>query len=329
MSEDRFQDRFRVVVLDDYEKFCTGLPAYEEAARLADVRVVERKLTTDEEWSAAVGDAHAVVLMRERSAFREREFALAPSLRFISQIGRGIPHLDLDEASRRGIVVSCTPNDSGASTVELTWALLLALARQVPAVSQGMRDGAWPPAVGMLLEGRTLGVIGLGRIGARVARIARAFDMNVLAAGKTLTDERAAEAGARRVSLDTLLGESDIVSVHCRLNAETRGLIGRRELQRMKPDALLINTARGPIISEEALVESLAQGHPGGVGLDVYDEEPLPPDHPLRGFDNVILASHRGYAVDRILHQRYQAAFTNVIRFIEGAPVDVVNPDAA
>ena len=323
------EDRFRVVVLDDYERFCTGVPAYEEAARLADVRVVERKLTTDEEWSAAVGDAHAVVLMRERSAFREREFALAPSLRFISQIGRGIPHLDLDEATRRGIVVSCTPNDTGASTVELTWALLLALARQVPAVSRGMRDGAWPPAVGMLLEGRTLGVIGLGRIGARVARIARAFDVNVLAAGKTLTDERAAEAGARRVSLGSLLSESDIVSVHCRFNAETRGLIGRHELQRMKPDALLINTARGPIISEEALVESLAQGHPGGVGLDVYDEEPLPPGHPLRGFDNVILASHRGYAVDRILHQRYQAAFTNVIRFIEGAPVDVVNPDAA
>ena len=322
-------DRFRVVVLDDYERFCTGVPAYREAAGLADVKVVEHKLATDDEWSSAVGDAHAVVLMRERSAFREREFGLAPSLRFISQIGRGIPHLDLAEATRRGIVVSCTPNDSGASTVELTIALLTALARQIPSVSQGMREGAWPAAVGMLLEGRTLGVIGLGRIGARVARIARAMDMNLLAAGKTLTDERAAEAGARRVSLDTLLEESDIVSVHCRLNAETRGLIGRRELQRMKPDALLINTARGPIISEEALVESLRQGHPAGVGLDVYDEEPLPPDHPLRGLDNVILASHRGYAVDRILHQRYQAAFTNVIRFIEGAPVDVINPEAA
>ena len=322
-------DRFRVVVLDDYERFCTTVPAYREAAGLAEIRVVEHKLTTDDEWSEAVGDAHAVMLMRERSAFREREFGLAPSLRFVSQIGRGIPHLDLAEATRRGIVVSCTPNDSGASTVELTIALLTALARQIPSVSQGMREGAWPPAVGMLLEGRTLGVIGLGRIGARVARIARAMDMNLLAMGKTLTDERAAEAGARRVSLNTLLDESDIVTVHCRLNAETRGLIGRRELQRMKPGALLINTARGPIISEEALVESLRQGHPAGVGLDVYDEEPLPPDHPLRSFDNVILASHRGYAVDRILHQRYQAAFTNVIRFIEGAPVDIINPEAA
>ena len=224
---------------------------------------MERKLTTDDEWSAAIGDAHAVVLMRERSPFRQREFALAPSLRFISQIGRGIPHLDLAEATRRGIVVSCTPNDSGASTVELTWALLLALARQIPSVGQGMRDGAWPPAVGMLLEGRTLGVIGLGRIGTKVARIARAFDMNVLATGKTLTDERAAETGARRVSLDALLEESDIVTVHCRLNAETRGLIGRPELQRMKPDALLINTARGPIVSEEALVESLEAGASG------------------------------------------------------------------
>ena len=321
-------DRFHVVVLDDYEGFCTTVPAYEEAAGLADVEVVERKLTTDEEWSAAVGDAHAVVLMRERSPFREREFALAPSLRFISQIGRGIPHLDVAEATRRGIVVSVTPNDSGASTVELTFALLLALARKIPEVAQGMREGAWPPAVGMLLEGRTLGVIGLGRIGGKVARIGRAFDMDILATGKTLTDERAAEAGARRVPLDTLLEESDVVSVNCRLNAETTGLIAGPELQRMKPGALLINTARGPIISEAALVESLRRGHPGGVGLDVYDEEPLPPDHPLRGFDNVVLASHRGYAVDRILHQRYQSAFTNIIRFIEGAPVNVINPDA-
>ena len=321
-------DRFRVVVLDDYEGFCTTVPAYEEAAGLADVEVVERKLTTDEEWSAAVGDAHAVVLMRERSPFREREFALAPSLRFISQIGRGIPHLDLAAATRRGIVVSCTPNDSGASTAELTFALMLALARRIPWVSKGMREGAWPPAVGMLLEGRTLGVIGLGRIGAKVARIGRAFDLDVLATGKTLTDERAAEAGARRVSLETLLEESDVVSVNCRLNAETTGLISGPELRRMKPGALLINTARGPIISEAALVESLKRGHPGGVGLDVYDEEPLPPEHPLRGLDNVVLASHRGYAVDRILHQRYQSAFANVIGFIRGAPVNVINPEA-
>lgn len=321
-------DRFRVVVLDDYEKFSTTVPAYQEASAVADVRVVERKLTTDEEWAAAVRDAHAVVLMRERSPFREREFALAPSLRFISQIGRGIPHLDLAEATRRGIPVSCTPNDSGASTVELTFALLLALARQIPSVSQGMRDGGWPPSVGLLLEGRTMGVIGLGRIGSKVARIARAFSMEVLATGKTLTDERAAEAGARRVSLDALLEESDVVSVNCRLNAETRGLIGRRALERMKPGALLVNTARGPIISEEALVESLGRGHPGGVGLDVYDEEPLPPDHPLRRFDNVILASHRGYAVDRILYQRYQSAFANVVAFTEGKPVNVINPEA-
>ena len=322
------EDRFRVVVLDDYERFCTSVPAYLEASALADIRVLDHKLTNDEERSAALSEAHAVVLMRERSLFRKREFALTPSLRFISQIGRGIPHLDVAEATRRGIVVSCTPNDSGASTAELTFALLLALARQIPLVSQGMHDGAWPPLVGMLLEGRTLGVIGLGRIGTKVAQIARAFDMEVLATGKTLTDERAAKMNARKASLQSLLDGSDFVSIHCRLNAETTGLIGHPELQRMKPGALLINTARGPIISEEALVVSLMQGHPGGVGLDVYDEEPLPPDHPLRGFSNVILASHRGYAVDRILQQRYQRAFTNVVRFIERTPRDVINPEA-
>ena len=151
------EDRFRVVVLDDYERFCTTVPAYREVAAVADVEVVQHKLDTDAEWAAAVGDAHAVVLMRERSPFREREFALARSLRFISQIGRGVPHLDLAEATRRGIPVSCTPNDSGASTVELTFALLLALARQVPSVSQGMREGAWPPAVGDVAGGEDPG----------------------------------------------------------------------------------------------------------------------------------------------------------------------------
>lgn len=323
------QDRFRVTVLDDYEKFSTRVPAYRDALKVAEIRVMERKLDTDAEISEAIGDAHAVMLMRERSLFREREFSLAPSLRFISQIGRSMPHLDLDEARRRGVVVSGTPGDSGISTVELTFALMLALARSVPAVDRGMHDGAWPPIVGALLEAKTLGIVGLGRIGRQVARIAQAFGMDVVAAGKTLTDERARESGVRRVSLQQLLQESDFVSVHCRSNAETRGLLGTKELASMKPGAFLINTARGPIVSEPALIEALEQGHLGGVGLDVYDVEPLPAAHPLRRFDNAVLMSHRGYGVDQILHQRYERAFQNIINFIKGEPTDVINLEAA
>jgi len=320
-------DRFRVVVLDDYEKFCTKVPAYRKAVGLADVEVMDRKLTTDQELSDAIGAAHAVMLMRERSLFGEREFGLAPSLRFIAQIGRGMPHLDVSAATRRGIVISATPGDSGISTVELTFALMLALSRRLPAVNQGMHEGAWPPIVGSLLEGKTLGIIGLGRIGKQVARIAQAFGMKVAASGKTLTDERAQEVGARRISLAALLEESDVVSLHCRSNAETKGLIGEKALASMKPGALLINTARGPIISEQALIAALERGQLGGVGLDVYDLEPLPADHALRRFDKAILMSHRGYGVDQILHERYECAFTNIINFINGKPTNVINPE--
>ena len=321
-------DRFRVVVLDDYERFCTRVPAYDKVSGLADVEVIDRKLTTDQELSGAIGKADAVVLMRERSLFGEREFNIAPSLRFIAQIGPGMPHLDVAGATRRGIVVSRTPGDSGISTVELTFALMLALARYLPAVNQGMHAGEWPPIVGTLLSRKTLGIVGLGRLGKQVARIAQAFGMNVLAAGKTLTDERAQEVGARRVPMATLLTESDVVSLHCRANAETKGLIGEKALASMKPGALLINTARGPVISEPAVIAALERGHLGGVGLDVYDLEPLPADHPFRRLDNAILMSHRGYGVDEILHERYEYAFTNVIHFINGEPREVVNPEA-
>lgn len=321
-------DRFRVVVLDDYEQFCTRVPAYQKTRALADVKVVDRKLTTDQEWSEAIGAAHAVVLMRERSLFGEREFGLAPSLRFISQISKGMPHLDVAGATRRGIAVSATPSDSGISTVELTFALMLALARHVPAVNQGMHAGDWPPSVGIVLSGKTLGIIGLGRLGRQVAQIAQAFGMNVLASGKTLTEERANAVGARRVSLETLLKESDVVSLHCRSNAETKGLIDAKAFASMKPGALLINTARGPIVSERALIASLEKGHLGGVGLDVYDVEPLPVNHPFRKLDNAILMSHRGYGVDEILHERYEHALTNVVNFINGEPTGVVNLEA-
>ncbi|HEX9628805.1 MAG TPA: NAD(P)-dependent oxidoreductase, partial [Pyrinomonadaceae bacterium] len=186
---------------------------------------------------------------------------------------------------------------------------------------------SWPPIAGQLLEGKTVGILGFGRIGKEVARIMKAFDTRVLASSRTLTGEKAAEAGAECVPMETLLKESDLVTIHVPLNANTRGMIGEKELAMMKPGAMLINTARGPLISEPALINALATGHLGGAGLDVFDIEPLPLEHPLRRFDNVILLSHRGYATVEILRQRYQQAMENILTFMDGKPLSLMNPE--
>jgi phosphoglycerate dehydrogenase-like enzyme len=313
--------------MDDYEGMAHEVPSFEKLKRRAHVSILRKRCETEEELGSALNGTHAVVLLRERTRFGENEFALAPSLKLVSQIGKGIPHLDLPAATRRGIIVSATPNDSGNSTIELTFALILSLLRQIPKVDRGMHEGKWPSVPGRILEGKTVGVVGLGRIGKQVARISRAFGTRVLACGKTLTDERAREVEGSKASLENLLRESDIVTLHARLSQETRGLIGEKELGLMKPEAILINTARGPLISEEALIKALENGYPGGVGLDVYDEEPLPPQHPLRRFDKVILLSHRGYAAVEILHERFEYAFDNILSFLDGKPVNLLNPE--
>jgi phosphoglycerate dehydrogenase-like enzyme len=277
--------------------------------------------------SAALEGVDAVLLMRERSRFGEKQLSMASSLKLISQTGRAIAHLDLPAATRRGIAVACTSNDSGISTVELTFALILSFLRRIPEIDRRMRHEQWPAVPGRLLEGKTIGVVGLGRIGKQVARIAQVFKAHVLATSRTLTDEKAGEAGVEKATLERLLRESDIVTIHVPLREETRGMIGKKEFALMKPGAILINTARGPIVSEAALIEALEKKHLGGAGLDVYDEEPLPLDHPLRRLDNVILLSHRGYATAEILTERYELAINNILNFLDGKPTNLLNPE--
>jgi len=319
--------RCLVLILDDYEGLASEAPAYEKLKARAEVNILRERLGTDEELARAVKEACAILLMRERTRFGERQLSLAPALKLISQTGRGIAHLDLPAATRRGIAVAVTPNDSGISTVELTFGLILGLLRKIPVIDRKMRQEAWPAIPGELLEGKTVGVVGLGRIGKQVARIARAFNARVLATGRTLTDERAGEVGALRVTLEKLLKESDIVTIHVPLNPQTRGLIGEKEISLMKPGALLINTARGPIVTQSALLNALEQGRLGGAGLDVYDEEPLSLDHPLRRFENAILLSHRGYATVEILRERFHLAMENILSFLDGKPTNLLNPE--
>jgi phosphoglycerate dehydrogenase-like enzyme len=321
------QDRPRVVVLDDYEGLASEAPAFKELADRAQVTVLRKRLNNDAELGQALGDAQCILLVRERTRLNAQQLGLAPRLRMISQTGVTVGHFDFAAATRRGIVVTGTRGDNSISTVELTLALILALARKIPLVDRRMRQEAWPPIPGQLLHNKTLGVVGLGRIGKEVARLAQAFGMRVIACGKTLTDARARAAGCERVSLEDLLRQSDIVTIHVKLIQETRGLIGEKELALMKPGALLVNTSRGPIVSETALVRALREGRLGGAGLDVYDQEPLPLEHPLRAFDSAVLLSHRGYATVEVLVERFDLAMRNIINFLDRSPTEVLNPE--
>lgn len=326
MNGDR-ENRPRVVVLDDYEGLASQAPAYPELKARSELTVLHERLANDRDLEKALEDADCILLVRERTRLSAKQLAFARRLRMISQTGATVRHFDFAEATRRGIVVTGTRNDNRVSTVELTWGLILAVARKIPLIDRKMRQEAWPAIPGVLLQGKTLGIVGLGRIGKEVARIGQAFRMRVVACGKTLTQERAESAGAQCLSLAELLRQADIVTVHVHFNEETRGLIGEKEIGLMKPGALLINTARGPIVSEKAIVQALQTGKLGGVGLDVYDEEPLPFEHPLRRFDNAVLLPHRGYATREVLIERYDLAMRNILNFLDGRPTEVLNPE--
>ena len=321
------EQRYRVAILDDFEKIADTVPAYAKLAARADVTMFRERLEGSEKIVQTLRGFDALLLMRERTSFSDNEYSRLPDLKLISQTGRTSRHLDLPAATRRGIAVAGTPSDSGTTTRELTIGLILALMRKIPQVNQRMREERWPALTGLMLAGKTVGVLGFGRIGREVARIIKAFDTRVLAYSRTLTPEKAAEIGAESVSMETLMRESDVVTLHVHFNEQTRGIIGAKELALMKRGAYLVNTGRGPLVVEQAMIEALESGRLGGVGLDVYDIEPLPMDHPLRRFDNAILMSHRGYATAEILSERYQQAMENILSFIDGRPDNLLNPE--
>lgn len=318
---------FKIAILDDFEKIADTVPAYAQLKARAEITLLRERLDSSEKIVAKLKDYDALLLMRERTFFSDKEYSQLPKLKFISQTGRTSVHLDLANATKRAIAVSGTPSDTGATTKELTIGLILALARQIPQVNQRMREERWPAIPGVRLEGKTIGVLGLGRIGNEVARIMKAFDTRVLAWSRNLTAERAAQAGAQAVPKETLFKESDFVTVHVHFDAQTVNLIGEKEIALMKRGAFLVNTGRGPIINEQAMIKALESGQLGGVGLDVYDQEPLPMDHPLRRFNNAILLSHRGYATVEILSERYEQAISNLVDYLDGKPVPLINRD--
>jgi phosphoglycerate dehydrogenase-like enzyme len=234
--------------------------------------------------------------------------------------------IDVPAATELGILI-CGTSGGSQPTLELTWGLMLALLRHIPHEDRALRRGSWQETVGCGLAGRTLGLVGLGKIGTGVARVAQAFGMNVIAWSQNLTPDRAAAAGAERVERDDLFRRADVVSVHLRLSDRTRGLIGSRELGLMKPTACLVNTSRGPIVDEAALLEALRKRTMLGAALDVYDREPLPAGHPLLGLDNVVLTPHLGYVTEEVFSAFYRETLENIRAWLAGSPTRLVNPE--
>jgi phosphoglycerate dehydrogenase-like enzyme len=313
----------RVAILDDYQDVARRLADWPSLP--AEVVVFRDHLSDEAKVAARLADFDVVVAMRERTPFSRSLFERLPRLRLLVTTGMRNASIDLRAASDRGVVVSGTAG-LPSPTAELTWALILALLRHVPREDRATREGRWQETLGTTLKGRTLGVLGLGQLGSRVARVGKAFEMDVIAWSQNLTAERAAAVGATLVgSRDELLARADIVTIHLVLSERTRGLVGARELGLMRPTAYLINTSRGPIVDEGALVATLRAGRIAGAGLDVYEEEPLPPDHPLRRLPNTVITPHLGYVTEETYQIFYSQALEDVRAFLAGAPVRVLS----
>jgi D-3-phosphoglycerate dehydrogenase len=309
----------RIVVPDDFPSVFAGSAAEARLRALGDVIVCTERGAEDEaELIRRVGDAIAVVNIRAYSKFTERVLAACPSLRLISVWGTGTDNVDLAACGARGVTVANTPRVNAHAVAEHTLALMLAVARSIPAMDAAVRAGQWPRRLLTQLEGRTLGLAGFGAIGSRVAQLARPFGLRLLVSTWGADDGRAAAAGARHVPLGTLLRESDIVSLHMRLTAETTGMLGRAELALLKPSAFLINTARAALVDRMALIDALRHGRIAGAGLDVFHQEPVAVDDPLLSLPNVVLTPHDAGMTAEVIDLGLQRAVENVERFLSG-----------
>lgn len=312
----------RIAVLDDYMGVASQLADWQRLAPRAEVEFLTEPLAPAQ-MAARLAGFDALCLLRERSAMPGDLLRALPRLGAIAATGRVHRTLDYRTAAELGIaVMSTSGSGNGAyATVELAWGLILSLMRHIPAESRAMIEGLWQTRLGDAIHGKTLGIIGLGKLGSKMATIARAFGMEVLAWSPNLTPERAEAAGARYASKDGLLEQSDIVSLHLVLGPSTRGIIDAGALARMKPDAVLINTARGPLIAEGALLDALRRGRPRAAGIDVYDHEPLPPDDPLRRLPNALLTPHLGYSVRQTFEAFYGETVENLESWLDGKPI--------
>ena len=307
---------FRIAILDDYQNVALSLADWAGLDRRAAITVFNDHLANTDAVVARLRPFDILCVMRERTPITRAIIEQLPRLRLIASTALRNASIDLKAAAERGIEVAHT-SYSSAPTIELTWALILASARNLVAENASLRSGGWQRHIGDDMAGRTLGVLGLGNIGEAVARIGKAFGMEVIAWSQNLTADRAAAAGAELVTKEELFRRADIVTVHLVLSGRTRGLVGAAELALMKPTARLVNTSRGPIVAETDLIAALQSGVVAGAAIDVFDQEPLPPDHPFRSLPNLLATPHIGY-VSRGLYRRfYQDTVDNIRRWLD------------
>jgi phosphoglycerate dehydrogenase-like enzyme len=316
----------RVAILDDFTDVARAFADWSQVEAKATVTVFCDHLADVESLVNRLKPFEIVCVMRERTAFPRAVIERLPNLKLIVTSGMRNASIDVTAATERGVLV-CGTDSVGFTTAEHAWAMLMAAARNLSQEEAALRRGVWQLGVGTTLRGQRLGILGLGKIGAQIAVFGKAFGMDVVAWSQNLTEEHCRDVGVTRVDKDELLRTSDFISIQLVLSPRTRDLIGAREFGLMKPTAILVNTSRGPIINETALLDALKSRRILRVALDVYDVEPLPKNHPILAFDNVVLAPHLGYVNDRNYRTFYPQEVEAVLAFLNGAPVRAINPD--
>lgn len=316
--------RVQIAVLDDYQGVALELSDWSSLKDRADITVFRDHVADSAGVIARLKPFEVVCVMRERTPLPRTIIEGLPNLKLIVTTAGRNASIDMDAAKERGIAVCGTLSTSNA-TAELTWALILALVRNLLTENASVRSGGWQVTVGGDLEGRTIGIVGFGKIGIRVAKVANAFGMQVLAWSQNLTSEAAERDGARLVSKEQLFRDSDIVTLHLVLSPRTRGIVGATELNWMKATAYLVNTSRGPLVDEVAFIEALRNRTIAGAALDVYDTEPLPESNPFRSLDNVLALPHIGFVTQAGYRVFYDGVVEDIGSWLNGNPIRVLN----
>jgi phosphoglycerate dehydrogenase-like enzyme len=312
-----------IAILDDYQNVALKMADWSKLQAGNRIQVFNKPFANAEAAAQALQGFEVVGIMRERTPFTRALFDKLPALKLLVTTGKRNASVDLAAAKDRGVTV-CNTGGAGRATAELAIGLMIALARHLDVEFQNMRSGGWQTTVGFDLDGKTLGLIGLGTLGSKVARIGKAIGMKTIAWSENLTPERAQEQGAVRVDKDELFRQSDVISINTVLSPRTRGLVGARELGLMKPTALLVNTSRGPIVDEAALLAALREKRIGGYGADVYDAEPLPAAHPLRKEPRAVLTPHIGYVTEETYRDFYAGMVAAIEAWLAGKPINVL-----
>ena len=316
-----------IVILDDYQNVALTFGAWDKLAGRATIKVLNRHIASPAELTAELADANVIVANRERTVITDALLATLPKLELIVTSGMRNASIDVAAANARGITV-CGTSTLGYPTAELTWTMILAFMRSLPKEVASLAAGGWQTSVGMGVRGKTLGIIGLGRIGSDVAKVGQAFGMNVIAWSRSLTPEKAAAMGVECVTMDELLARADVATIHLLLNKDTRGFIGADKLAKMKSTALLVNTSRAQLVDTAALIAALKAGTLGGAALDVYDREPLAADDPIRSAPNTLLTPHLGFVMAENYAITFSQGLENIIAWLDGKPTRVIEPNA-